>query len=66
MPTKEIQTARLVEEDLAPYSGSWVAVREGKVVASALDAIELRDQPGVRDDDWLILVPSGTDGAFLL
>jgi len=39
------QADLVIHEDLKPYAGSWVALRAGKVVASALDAIELRDKP---------------------
>lgn len=55
-----------IREDLAPYAGSWVALRDGKVVASALDAVELRDKPEVRDDDVLMPVPDRTDGVYIL
>ncbi len=48
-----------VHEDLTPYAGSWVAIRDGKVVASALDPIELRDRPDHREDDLLMPVPDG-------
>jgi len=53
-------------EDLTPYAGSWVAIRDGKVVASALDAVELRDNPVVREDDFLMPVPDGAAGVFIL
>jgi hypothetical protein len=46
-----------VHENLTQYAGSWVAIREGKVVASALDPIELRDRSDHRDDDLLMPVP---------
>jgi hypothetical protein len=36
------------------------------VIASALDPIELRDRDDVREDDWLLVVPSEAAGAFLL
>lgn len=56
----------VVREDLTPYAGSWVALRDGKVVASALDAVGLRDKPEVRDDDVLMPVPDRTDGVYIL
>jgi hypothetical protein len=46
-----------IREDLSEYAGSWVAIRDGKLVASALDPVELRDMPDVRHDDMLIPVP---------
>ena len=56
----------LVTEDLRPYAGSWVAIRDGKVIAAALDAVELRDHPDVREDDLLMPVPDATEGVFVL
>jgi hypothetical protein len=55
-----------VQEDLTPYAGSWVAIRDGKVVASALDSVELRDHPDVHEDDLLMPIPTGPSGVFVL
>ncbi len=66
MTVQEIQQDRLTTEDLTPYEGSWVAIRDGKVVASALDALELRNNEVVRDEDLLILVPTRGTGTFIL
>gem|GEM_PF-2075408 len=44
------------KENLASYVGLWVAVRDGYVIASALDAVTLRDQPEVYEDDVLMPV----------
>lgn len=55
-----------VRDDLIPYAGSWVAIRDGKVVASALDAVELRHHADVREDDLLMPVPDGATGVFIL
>ena len=66
MSVQEIQTEPLVTDDLTPYEGSWIAIRDGKVVASALSAIELRDNPDVRDDDALMPVPPGGEATFFL
>lgn len=55
-----------VLEDLTPYAGSWVAIRNGKVVASGLESVELRDHPDVREDDLLMPVPDGATGIFVL
>jgi hypothetical protein len=55
-----------IREDLSQYAGSWVAIRDGKVVASALDPVELRDMPEVRADDLLMPVPDRTDGIYIL
>jgi len=66
LPTRDIQREPFVSEDLTPYRGSWVAIRDGKVIASALDAVKLRDDEDVREDDWLVLVPSEANGTFIL
>ena len=55
-----------VREDLSRYAGSWVAIRDGKVIASALDPIELRDNSEVREDDLLMPVPDDASGIFVL
>jgi hypothetical protein len=54
-----------VLEDLTKYAGSWVAIRHGKVIASALDSVELRDKPEVKEDDFLMPVPDAGASAFL-
>ena len=56
----------LPKEDLSPYAGQWVALRDGHVVASDLDPVALRDKPEVRADDMLMPVPSAKDGVFIL
>ena len=61
-----IQQNPKVHEDLTPYAGSWVAIRDGRVVASALDSVELRDHPDVSDGDLLMPVPDGPKGVFVL
>ena len=66
MPIQEIQREPIVQDDLTPYRGSWVALREGKVIASAIDPIQLRDNDVVRDTDLLVLVPTNSEGTFLL
>jgi hypothetical protein len=48
--------------DLTPYAGQWVALRDGEVVASDLDAVALRYRPEVLPTDALLPVPDpGTD-----
>lgn len=54
-----------VNEDLTKYAGSWVAIRDGKVIADALDSVELRNKPEVKDDDFLMPVPDSGSSAFL-
>lgn len=66
MSPTEIQTEPLVTDDLSPYEGMWVAIRGGKIVASALNSFELRDNPDVREDDALMPVPLDGDATFIL
>jgi hypothetical protein len=54
-----------VLEDLTKYAGSWVAIRDGKVIADALDSVELRDKPEVKEGDFLMPVPDAGAAAFL-
>jgi Family of unknown function (DUF5678) len=54
-----------VLEDLTKYAGSWVAIRDGKVIADALDPVELRDKSEVKEDDFLMLVPDAGSATFV-
>jgi len=54
-----------VLEDLTKYAGSWVAIRNGRVIADALDSVELRNNPEVKEDDFLMPVPDAGASAFL-
>jgi hypothetical protein len=68
MTVKEIkrqQAKNLPQEDLSPYAGKWVALRNGVVVASDIDAVTLRNRPEVEPSDVLTPVPTHTSGAFL-
>lgn len=58
------QRAAMPAVDLTKYEGTWVALRDGDVVASSLDAVTLRDDPAVSPDDVLMPVP--TDGHSIL
>lgn len=60
------QQRALPEVDLSVYGGQWVALRDGSVIASDLDAVALRNNPEVRQDDILTPVPSQEDGVFIL
>jgi hypothetical protein len=64
--TKEIQTEPVVRDDLTPYQGSWVAIRDGKVIAHDLDPIRLRDNEEVRETDFFLLVPSEATELLIL
>jgi hypothetical protein len=60
------QQEAMPREDLSSYAGQWVALRDGVVVASDIDAVSLRANPGVRKSDTLIPVPLGGPGVFML
>ncbi|HAM01604.1 MAG TPA: succinyl-CoA synthetase subunit alpha [Acidimicrobiaceae bacterium] len=64
--TREIQREPIVTDDLSIYRGSWVAVRDGQVVADAIDPVELRDKPEVREDDVIFLVPTESGKTLML
>jgi hypothetical protein len=57
------QRALAPKEDLAPYAGQWVILREGLVVDHATDIQTLIDRglPGDRDS---LLRVSGLDSSF--
>lgn len=52
--------------DLAPYAGKWIAVRDGKIVASDIDADSLREHEEVRLDDAILPVAHKDRGYFIL
>ncbi len=56
----------LVTEDLAQYKGSWIAIRDGKVVAAAPNPDQLFEDQNVRDDDEISLVPVNPGMALFL
>jgi hypothetical protein len=60
------QAELMPKDDLTPYEGQWVALRDGHVVASDLSAVALRDQHGVESTDMIMRVPSKTRGTFVL
>jgi hypothetical protein len=60
-----VQQGPEVLEDLSKYAGSWVAIRDGKVIADALDSVELRNKSEVEETDFLMPVPDAGSSAFL-
>lgn len=56
----------IVTDDLTEYRGQWVAIRDGRIVASALEASELRANPNVTSEDLFLLVPTEAAGTYLL
>jgi hypothetical protein len=53
------------KEDLSPYLGKWVALRNGKVIASDLSADRLRNQAEVRPTDVIVPVSRSRGGYFI-
>jgi hypothetical protein len=53
------QEEALPKEDLSPFAGQWVALRDGRVVASDVSGVALRNNPAVEENDVLVPVPSG-------
>jgi hypothetical protein len=47
----------LIPEGIEQYSGRWVAIRHGKVVADAKSLRALRKDDRVRQDDLIHQVP---------
>jgi hypothetical protein len=69
MTVEEIQRqqqALMPKGDLTPYAGKWIAVRDGEVVASAIDLASLRSLPDVREDDVLLPVGRSDPGYYVL
>lgn len=53
------------KDDLAPYAGQWVALRDGKVIAHDIDPIRLREQDGVTEEDVILPVAHAHPGIFI-
>jgi hypothetical protein len=62
---RQAQAELEAKEDLTPYMGKWVALRNGKVVASDLSANGLRRKPEVRATDAIVPVPRSRAGFFI-
>jgi hypothetical protein len=54
---EEAQADWKPKEDLRPFTGEWVALRGGYVVAHDRDLVRLRDHPDTTDDDVFMPVP---------
>ena len=60
------QASLAPKQDLRPYAGKWVALRDGYVVAAAEDSVSLRDDPAVDESDQLLPVPNPDSGIYVL
>jgi hypothetical protein len=63
---EQAQQNALPKDDLTPYAGQWVALRDGHVIASDLDAVALRDNPVVTSEDALQPVPPSGEGVVYI
>ncbi len=63
---EQAQQKILPKDDLTPYRGQWVALRDGHVIASDIDAVALRDNPVVKSEDTLLPVPPGGERVYIL
>jgi hypothetical protein len=64
MPTKEIQQESLIDEDVTPYRGNWVVVRDGRIIANGLTPGQLQSE--MQEGDYLVLIPSQANGTLVL
>ncbi len=54
------------KDDLTPYGGQWVALRDGHVVGHDVDPTRLRAQEGINEDDAIVPVAPSGSGVFIL
>jgi hypothetical protein len=66
MPNHMIQDRPLSVDDLTPYKGEWVALRDGHVVAHGDSPEILRKSDSVKESDALLLVPDHSSSAVFL
>jgi hypothetical protein len=57
---------QLPEDDLEHYTGQWVAMRDGKVVAHEPDAESLRANPAVLSSDDVFPVGDPPSGFYTI
>jgi Family of unknown function (DUF5678) len=55
-----------MSDDLTPYDGEWVAMRDGKVIAHAPDEEGLRADPAVRDGDDVYPIGDPATGFYMI
>ncbi len=68
MPVEQLQADQQAlepKDDLAPYAGKWVALRDGRVVSSDIDPTRLREQDGVEETDVIVPV-SHAEGVYFV
>jgi hypothetical protein len=62
----EDERPALPEDDLEHYTGEWVAMREGRVVAHDPDPDKLREDPAVREGDDIFPVGDPPSGFYMI
>jgi hypothetical protein len=63
---REDEKSSLPEGDLEHYTGQWVAVRGGVVVAAAADAEALRADPAVEEGDDVYPIGDPPSGFYFI
>lgn len=66
MTTRVLKGRSFSAQDLAPYRGMWVAMRNGRVIASNEDLDAVLDDPKVKSEDEISLVPSDPEVSLFL
>lgn len=64
MASEILKEQRIALDDLTPYQGRWVALRDGHVVADGSDPLALRHE--VLQSDDLFYVPGGDADTLIL
>jgi Family of unknown function (DUF5678) len=62
----EDDQSSLPEGDLEHYTGQWVAVRDGRVVAAAPDEEALRTDPAVQEGDDVYPIGDPPSGFYFI
>jgi hypothetical protein len=63
---EEEDESRLPEDDLEHYTGQWVAMRDGKVIAHEADAESLQANPAVLPTDDVFPVGDPPSGFYTI
>jgi hypothetical protein len=63
---REDEESSLPEGDLQHYDGQWVAVRDGRVVAAAVDEETLRADPAVQEGDDVYPIGDPPSGFYFI
>lgn len=61
-----MSSAEPLSQDYDDYDGLWVAIRDGRLVASAADEQTLRRTLAVRDGDLLVPIGPPAAGFYMI